>query len=93
MSERVTVELLKGFLDAFNATFPRTNLTPQTGTVVPGVAWFDTDYLGIDQGPIIAMIANHRDGFVWNVMRRSPYITRGLCRAGFSGGWMAGKCQ
>ena len=77
-----------GFLDAFNATFPRTNLTPQTGTVVPGVAWFDTDYLGIDQGPIIAMIENHRTGLIWRVMRTNPYVKTGLKRAGFTGGWL-----
>ena len=75
-------------LDAFNATFPRTGLTAQTGTVVPGVAWFDTDYLGIDQGPILAMIENHRTGFVWRVMRTNPYIKAGLKRAGFTGGWL-----
>jgi hypothetical protein len=77
-----------GFLDAFNATFPRTGLTAQAGTVVPGVAWFDSDYLGIDQGPIIAMIENHRTGLVWRVMRTNPYIKTGLERAGFTGGWL-----
>jgi len=77
-----------GFLDAFNATFPRTGLTPQAGTVVPGVAWFDSDYLGIDQGPIIAMIENYRTGLVWRVMRTNPYIKTGLERAGFTGGWL-----
>ena len=77
-----------GFLDAFNASFPQTGLTPQTGTVVPGVAWFDTDYLGIDQGPIIAMVENYRSGLVWRVMRTNPYIKTGLKRAGFTGGWL-----
>jgi hypothetical protein len=77
-----------GFLDAFNATFPRSGLTPQAGRVVPGVAWFDTDYLGIDQGPIIAMIENHRSGLIWRVMRTNPYIKIGLKRAGFTGGWL-----
>jgi hypothetical protein len=77
-----------GFLDAFNATFPKTGLTPQTGTVAPGTAWFDSDYLGIDQGPIIAMIENHRTGLIWRVMRTNPYIKTGLKRAGFTGGWL-----
>jgi hypothetical protein len=77
-----------GFLDAFNATFPRTGLTPQTGTVIPGVAWFDSDYLGLDQGPIIAMVENYRTGLVWRVMRGNPYIRAGLRRAGFTGGWL-----
>ena len=58
-----------------------------------GVNWWDTDYLGIDQGPIIIMIENYRSEFVWNVMKRSPYLTAGLCRAGFRGGWLEGRCQ
>jgi hypothetical protein len=58
------------------------------GRIVPGVGWFDTDYLGIDQGPIVAMLENYRSGFVWSLMRRSPYVAAGLRRAGFSGGWL-----
>jgi hypothetical protein len=54
------------------------------------VGWFGTDYLGLDQGPIVAMIENYRNGFVWNLMRRNPYIVNGLRRAGFTGGWLAG---
>jgi len=68
-----------GFLDAFNPTF-RTKTTP--------MGWFDHDYLGIDQGPLLAMIENHRSGLIWNIMRKNPYIVRGLKRAGFSGGWL-----
>ena len=58
------------------------------GRVVPGVGWFDTDYLGIDQGPILAMAENFRSGLVWRTMRRNPYIVRGLRAAGFTGGWL-----
>ena len=61
-----------GFLDSFN----------------PTLNWFDKDYLGIDQGPILLMIENYRTGFVWNVMRKNPHIIRGLQRAGFRGGWL-----
>ena len=49
------------------------------GRVVPGAGWFDTDYLGIDQGPILAMIENHRSGFVWRVMRRTRTCSAGCC--------------
>ena len=76
-----------GFLDSFNPTFD-TDIKPQHGRIVRGVGWFDTDYLGIDQGPIIAMIENHRTGLVWRVMRNNPHIIRGLKRAGFTGGWL-----
>jgi hypothetical protein len=76
-----------GFLDAFNPSFEY-DVPLVTGRVVSGKGWFASDYLGIDQGPILAMIANHRDGFVWNVMKRNPHIRRGLLRAGFQGGWL-----
>jgi hypothetical protein len=76
-----------GFLDSFNPTFDL-DIKPQHGRIVRGVGWFDTDYLGIDQGPIIAMIENYRSGLVWKVMRTNPHIIRGLKRAGFTGGWL-----
>jgi hypothetical protein len=80
-----------GFLDAFNPTLA-VAVPLAHGRVVPGVGWFDGDYLGIDQGPIVLMIENHRSELVWRLMRQSPYVVRGLCRAGFSGGWLQGQC-
>ena len=77
-----------GFVDAFNPSFPAT-ARPATGAVVPGAGWVDVDYLGIDQGPIIGMIENHRSALIWNVLHRSDYLRRGLERAGFTGGWLA----
>ena len=77
-----------GFLDAFNPSFRYTDAKLHHGRLVPGVGWFDTDYLGIDQGPIVLMIENHRSGFVWSVMRRNAHVRRGLQRAGFTGGWL-----
>jgi len=77
-----------GFLDAFNPTYDDTRLRVQAGHVVQGIAWFDADYLGIDQGPIVAMIENYRSGLIWKLLRQSPYIRRGLQRAGFTGGWL-----
>ncbi len=75
-----------GFLDSFNPTFDRSGVPLKHGHVVPGQGWFDTDYLGIDQGPILLMIENHRSELIWRVMRRNPYIREGLRRAGFTGG-------
>jgi len=77
-----------GFVDAFNPSFPDDE-RPTSGTVVDGTGWVDVDYLGIDQGPIVAMIENHRSGLIWTVMRKSAYLRRGLERAGFTGGWLA----
>jgi hypothetical protein len=77
-----------GFLDAFNPTFLFMNVTLRHGRVVRDVGWFDTDYLGIDQGPILAMLENHRSELIWRVMRRNPILVGGLTRAGFTGGWL-----
>ncbi len=76
-----------GFLDAFNPTLDEAMPT-QHGRVVPGVGWFDTDYLGIDQGPILCMIENWRSDLIWRTMRKSPHLVRGLRAAGFRGGWL-----
>jgi hypothetical protein len=76
-----------GFLDAFNPTL-RTSQGVASGHVDPAQGWFDVDYLGIDQGPIVAMIENHRSGLVWKTMRKNPHLVRGLKRAGFRGGWL-----
>jgi hypothetical protein len=78
-----------GFVDAFNPTYRNASARAQHGSIVDGVSWFDTDYLGIDQGPMLGMIENYRTGLVWRLMRQSPYIRRGLERAGFTGGWLA----
>lgn len=76
-----------GFVDALNPTLDLEAKVPQ-GHVVPGVGWFDTDQIGIDQGPILAMLENSRSGLVWRTMRRNAHIVRGLRVAGFSGGWL-----
>lgn len=78
-----------GFVDCFNPSFTFDDVTLGHGKIVAGKGWFDTEYLGIDQGPILTMIENWRTGFVWKVMRKNPYLKRGLERAGFSGGWLA----
>ena len=79
-----------GFLDAFNASASDTsNHQPAAGSV----GWVDSDYLGIDEGPILAMIENYRSDLVWRVMRGDPYLQQGLERAGFSGGWLAPLAQ
>ena len=69
-----------GFKDAYNPTF--------TYGIANESGWFDPDYLGIDQGPIIIQIENYRSQFVWNLMKKNKYITTGLKKAGFKGGWL-----
>lgn len=77
-----------GFLDAFNTSFVAQGRQLSNGRVEPGFGWVDTDYLGIDQGPILGMIANHRNELIWRTMRKNPHLQRGLKRAGFRGGWL-----
>jgi hypothetical protein len=76
-----------GFVDALNPTL-RVATRVQHGVVDTTLGWFDTDHLGIDQGPILAMVENHRSGLVWKFMRGNPHLVRGLRRAGFTGGWL-----
>ena len=56
-------------MDSFNRSFDF-DIPLKTGRLVPGEGWVASDYIGIDQGPILAMIANYRNGFVWEVMKK-----------------------
>jgi hypothetical protein len=76
-----------GFRDGFNSSFPA-GAKLRHGRMVEGLGWVDDDALGIDQGPILAMIENYRTGLVWRTMRKNPHVVCGLRRAGFSGGWL-----
>jgi len=67
-----------GFKCSFNPTFSTASSTE----------WISKGYYGLDQGPIVLMIENYRSGFLWQLMRRCPYIIDGLRRAGFAGGWL-----
>ena len=88
-----------GFIDAFNASIHSPADAGQSHEHVPDTSlrgegqqyagWVDRDYVGIDEGPILAMIENYRSNLVWRVMRNDPYLRQGLERAGFSGGWLA----
>ena len=75
-----------GFFDGYNESFTWLQESP---SAQPGHSfWVDKDYLGIDQGPIVLMIENYRSRFLWNLMKKNPYIVAGLKRAGFTGGWL-----
>lgn len=80
-----------GFIDAFNPTYrPEFGPVPR-GRVDAQHGWFATSQLGIDQGPILLMIENHRSGLIWRVMRENPHLRRGLLRAGFTADWLRDK--
>ena len=61
---------------------------PSYAVGADGLAWRSPWEVGIDQGPVVAMIENHRDGFVWSLMRQCAPVVAGLRRAGFRGGWL-----
>ena len=46
--------------------------------------WVCAERLGINQGPMVAMIENHRSGLLWELMRDCDVVRRGLARAGFT---------
>ena len=71
-----------GFIDAFNPSF---QYTPESRK---SEGYFDSDYLGIDEGPILLMVENYQTEFLWNLMKKNPHIVLGLKRAGFKGGWI-----
>ncbi len=68
-----------GFKDAFNASY-QTQENQKT--------WINKDYLGIDQGPILIQLENHQSQLIWEIMKKNPYIARGLRKAGFKEGWL-----
>jgi len=76
-----------GFRDSFNPSLVAP-MPVHMGRIEPGLGWVADDHLGIDQGPIIAMLENYRSELVWRTMRTNPYIVAGLRRAGFTGGWL-----
>jgi hypothetical protein len=50
--------------------------------------WLSPWHFGINQGPIVLMIENHRSELTWRLMKKSPYVLEGLRQAGFAGGWL-----
>jgi len=64
-----------GFLDSFNLTYNEEG-------------WFNTDYIGINQGPILIQLENLQSGLIWEILKKNPYVRQGLIRAGFAGGWL-----
>jgi hypothetical protein len=46
-------------------------------------SWHSAEWVGIDQGPIIVMIENHRSGLLWRLLMSCPEVAGGLRRLGF----------
>lgn len=70
-----------GFKASFNPTYPCTARLK--------CGWVSPYHFGINEGPTVIMIENYRSDFIWKLTRQCPYLTTGLRRAGFQGGWLA----
>ena len=72
-----------GFKASFNLTWS------EPGDAGPSGGWHSPYCFGLNLGPILLMIENHRSGMVWALMRGCRPIVEGLRRAGFEGGWLS----
>ena len=69
-----------GFKASFNPAFPTES--------DDGVGWVSKYHFGINEGPTVLMLENHRSGMIWSLMKKCRYLTAGLRTAGFSGSWL-----
>ena len=47
------------------------------------LSWVKKAYIGIDEGPIVVMIENHRTGLLWNSFMKDADVRAGLTKLGF----------
>ena len=70
-----------GFKASFSATFRHDKDGGDIG-------WVSGYHFGINEGPTVVMIDNHRADFIWGLVRACAHVQHGLRRAGFAGGWL-----
>lgn len=73
---------LRGFMAK-----PRNRIWGRFGFVdafCEGRNWYSRTYLAINQGPIVAMIENHRTGLLWRLFMSATEVKRGLEKLGFT---------
>ncbi|MEO8810247.1 MAG: glucoamylase family protein, partial [Rhodanobacter sp.] len=70
-----------GFKASFNQTY-----VDKPGLKLDG--WVSPYFFGLNLGPILLMVENHRSGMLWKLLRECKPMSDGLRRAGFSGGWL-----
>ena len=51
--------------------------------------WVSEGWYGLDQGLLVLQLENARTGLLWQLLRGSAHLRRGLRKAGFTGGWLA----
>lgn len=65
---------------SFNLSYPNGEQTND--------GWTSSYHYGINLGPVVLMCENYRSGLIWQLMRDSNYIMKGLKKAGFENGWL-----
>jgi len=69
-----------GFKASFNPSYPADRKH--------AVGWVSPFHFGINEGPTVVMIENHRTGMMWRLMHGCAPLVAGLRRAVFTGGWL-----
>ena len=64
-----------GFKASFNPAY--------RGAIDDGIGWVSPYHFGINEGPTVLMIENHRTGLIWSLMKRCEALNAGLRLAGF----------
>ena len=54
-----------------------------------GRGWVSEGWYGLDQGLLVLMIQNARDGSIWKLLQGCRYVRAGLQHAGFKDGWLS----
>ncbi|MGI6360318.1 MAG: glucoamylase family protein [Acholeplasmatales bacterium] len=79
-----TLDELKGkygYKDAYNLGPVDPLFNQQLAEATP---WYDNDYLGIDKGITLLMIANYESELIWNLFMKNDNVKRGLEVLNFS---------
>jgi hypothetical protein len=87
----IAMPALRYLFERYPEMAPERMLPSGLNPTFPGngsAAWMSEQYFGLDQGIVVMTIENYRSQLIWNLMRRCPYVTTGLQRAGFTGGWL-----
>ena len=71
-----------GFKASFNPVFRH--------EIDDGIGWVSPFHFGINEGPTVLMIENHRTQMIWRLMRNCSPLTAGMKAAGFTEGWLGG---
>ena len=69
-----------GFKASFNPSFP---VQPKHKA-----GWVSPYHFGINEGPTVIMVENHRTEFIWRLTQQCRCISEGLRLAQFAGGWL-----